>query len=340
MVPPSGTTAERPQNPQKGTLRFNTDIGSLEYFKGDTLGWESINRVSPNLNGGARGLFTIAGSPSANIDMVTIATLGNSTDWADLNTGAIWGGGIGSRVRGVCGGRYNNADNIQYGYFSQQSNFLDFGNLTDGRHQMTALSNNIRGCFIGGTGPAKVDTIDYITISQTGNAVDFGNLLATASFNLAVSSPVRGVIGGGFTPTIVNTIQYITVMTTGNAAEFGDLTSVRAYGGQACNATRGIFAGGQSPNDNNPTNVIDYVTMATTGNSVDFGDLIAPMGNQNTGVVSSPTRGLFANGYDNPVENNVISYITIPTLGNAVDFGDTTSATSGGMAMSNAHGGL
>ena len=47
MVPPSGTTAERPQNPQPGTLRFNTDIGSLEYFKGDVLGWESINRVQP-----------------------------------------------------------------------------------------------------------------------------------------------------------------------------------------------------------------------------------------------------------------------------------------------------
>ena len=57
MVPPSGTTAERPQNPQKGTLRFNTDIGSLEYFKGDTIGWEQIQRTTPNLNGGGRGLF-------------------------------------------------------------------------------------------------------------------------------------------------------------------------------------------------------------------------------------------------------------------------------------------
>ena len=42
MVPPSGSIAERPQNPEPGTLRFNTDIGSLEYFKGDTIGWEQI----------------------------------------------------------------------------------------------------------------------------------------------------------------------------------------------------------------------------------------------------------------------------------------------------------
>ena len=52
MVPPSGTTAQRPSGCAPGTLRFNTDIGSLEYFKGDTLGWESIDRKSPKLGGG------------------------------------------------------------------------------------------------------------------------------------------------------------------------------------------------------------------------------------------------------------------------------------------------
>ena len=49
MVAPSGNTDERPETPQPGTLRFNTDIGSLEYFKGDGLGWVSIERTSPNL---------------------------------------------------------------------------------------------------------------------------------------------------------------------------------------------------------------------------------------------------------------------------------------------------
>ena len=66
MVPPSGTTAQRPSGCAPGTLRFNTDIGSLEYFKGDTLGWESIVRTTPNLGGGtgsntgtgARGIFS------------------------------------------------------------------------------------------------------------------------------------------------------------------------------------------------------------------------------------------------------------------------------------------
>ena len=70
MVPPSGNTAERPTNPQPGTLRFNTDIGSLEYYKGDTIGWESINR-----------------NRSATIDSVEILTTGNAVDFGDLTNG-------------------------------------------------------------------------------------------------------------------------------------------------------------------------------------------------------------------------------------------------------------
>ena len=31
FVPPSGSTAQRPQNPGEGMIRFNTDSGHLEY---------------------------------------------------------------------------------------------------------------------------------------------------------------------------------------------------------------------------------------------------------------------------------------------------------------------
>ena len=58
FVPPVGTTAERPENPQEGDLRFNTDFASLEYFRGNSLGdWQRIEMTSPDLNGGARGVF-------------------------------------------------------------------------------------------------------------------------------------------------------------------------------------------------------------------------------------------------------------------------------------------
>ena len=35
FVPPVGSTLQRPENPQKGELRFNTDTKHLEYYRGD-----------------------------------------------------------------------------------------------------------------------------------------------------------------------------------------------------------------------------------------------------------------------------------------------------------------
>ena len=39
FVPPVGDTAQRPQNPQPGDLRFNTDTASLDSFQGARLQW-------------------------------------------------------------------------------------------------------------------------------------------------------------------------------------------------------------------------------------------------------------------------------------------------------------
>ena len=55
FVPPSGTTAERPEDCEPGTLRFNTDIGSLEIFRGKTIGWEQIQRRDSQYLGGGTG---------------------------------------------------------------------------------------------------------------------------------------------------------------------------------------------------------------------------------------------------------------------------------------------
>ena len=93
MVPPSGTTAQRPTNPQPGTLRFNTDIGSLEYFKGDTIGWEQIVRTSPNLGGGTgsnvglggRAIYGTSVSPYP-MEYITISTLGNANDFVSAGS--------------------------------------------------------------------------------------------------------------------------------------------------------------------------------------------------------------------------------------------------------------
>ena len=53
FVPPSGDTASRPEDCEPGTLRFNTDHGSLEIFRGKTIGWEQIQRRDGQYLGGA-----------------------------------------------------------------------------------------------------------------------------------------------------------------------------------------------------------------------------------------------------------------------------------------------
>ena len=85
FVPPSGDTASRPQSCAPGTLRFNTDIGTLEVFKGDVLGWAQILRresqylgggTGSNTGTGTRGLVNLGYSPGISdaIDFITIQT--------------------------------------------------------------------------------------------------------------------------------------------------------------------------------------------------------------------------------------------------------------------------
>ena len=45
FVPPSGTTLERPDSRAAGTLRVNTDIGSLEVYIGDTVNILSLIHI-------------------------------------------------------------------------------------------------------------------------------------------------------------------------------------------------------------------------------------------------------------------------------------------------------
>ena len=85
FVPPSGTTEERPQSCAPGTIRFNTDIQTLEIYRGDTVGWEQIQR-QPSAIVGTRGLISGSSQPANSnvIQFLTIATVGNASDFGDM----------------------------------------------------------------------------------------------------------------------------------------------------------------------------------------------------------------------------------------------------------------
>ena len=109
FVPPSGTTAERPQSCAAGTLRFNTDIGTLEVYRGDTIGWEQIQRREGQYLGGGTGSNAGTGTRAAfaggytgaspyptgdTIDFITVSTFGNAQDFGDSMSDPRQGAGV------------------------------------------------------------------------------------------------------------------------------------------------------------------------------------------------------------------------------------------------------
>ena len=364
MVPPSGTTQERPQNPQKGTLRFNTDIGSLEFFRGDTIGWEQIQRTSPNLGGltnsaagtGTRALWAggyITGGPCFNnVDAITLETLGNSHDFNNLTASTTGGFTCSDRTRAVyAGGRTGTTpggpqtNEIQYATFSTEQDYVDStGNLGTASSFGCAWSDKTRGVFAGRAAPGYNKTMEYVTVQSLGNSIDYGDLHADIGYGYAFASSTRGFHLGGLktpSPGSNNVIEYFITQSTGNGTDFGDLKYAKYEGGAGSNGTRGIIGGGYGPNY---TSLMEYVTMATTGNSVEFGYLTNLNGNGKYSA-ASPTRFVMGGGYVQGGDSfsTVLEYVQIATTGNASDFGDLSSfgrRANSQNNTSNGHGGL
>ena len=346
FVPPVGNTAQRPENPEKGSLRYNTERGVLEYYRGDTIGWVEIEASHGQLGGGtgsntgtgARGVFFGRATPTIvnDIDFITIPTFGNAQDFGDMSSVAYTYGTSASQTRGfAAGGLTPHGDVIDFITFSSTGNATDTGNLTQSRYVIKGgCSDLTRSVWAGGqdtSSPhAAYDIIDYITSASGGDAVDFGNLTIANTGMSSNSSSTRGIWCGG-AATATNVIQYVTIQTTGNTVDFGDNTYTLNSGSGCSNATRGLLAGGYSPN----VNTINYITMATTGNSTDFGDLL--LARSHFGSCSSQTRAVFASALGN---QDSMDTVEILTTGNAVDFGDLTDGGHNIAGTSNAHGGL
>ena len=349
FVPPVGNTAQRPENPQGGDLRFNTDTKHLEYFRGDTIGWSEVEASHGQLGGGTgsnagtgtRGL-AFGGNPGSSpnlrtqIDYITISTLGNSADFGDCHTAMNQSCAFGNSKRGVgCGGNtasspYGNNDTYMT-IFASLGDATDFYTLTATTKEATAFANEVRGFC---NEPAATQ-IAYVDIESGGNFVDFGVLTATSEQGASYTSSTRGIVH--INQGTSNVINYVTLMTLGDAIDFGDASDGRYGGSGGSSATRGLFAGGWAPN---VVNIIDYVQIATTGNSLDFGDLTDERYGMH-GSCSSKTRMVHMGGHTNPgPQINVMDYNQFATKGNALDFGDFTGVISSTAACSNGHGGL
>ena len=357
-MPPSGTTGERPQSCAAGTLRFNTDIGTIEVYKGDNIGWVQIQRresqylgggTGSNTGTGTRGLMfnaSLVGDGETNlIEFITISTMGAQQDFGDTTVSSRQRGGLGNSTRAMaCAGTTsapNKTDTIDFVTVSSTGNATDFGNFhSSATGSPSGVSNQTRGIFAGGEVPSQTNIICYVTISQTGNTVDFGDLTAARNTISGGGNTTRGIYCGGNPNSKTNIIDFVQISTTGNASDFGDLTVEKrnAAKGQSSNATRHIVYGGQiTPS---VTNSIDLVTIATLGNGIDFGDASTPI--ESSMAMASSTRAVFAGGNENDDTTHTrIDSMEFATRGEVTSFGTLApSAASGGVGISNGHGGL
>ena len=288
------------------------------------------------------------------IEFVTIANLGNGTDFGDLSVKNDAGSsGVNSTTRGIIMGGISFNNRIESVEIATTGNSVDFGDLSTTRGNVAGISSSTRGICAGGRNPTFTDTIEFITIASTGNAQDFGNLIAARSYVSGCSNSIRGAIAGGNAPSIDNVIQFINITSRGDASDFGDLTVARRYLSGISNGHGGIGGGQiQRPSVNYmpgsgraiicggpPSPKIETFNISTLGNTVTFGSLILNAENWGGGC-GNATRTLEADGGADSGYTTQIEAIELASFGNASDFGDSTSARANQGSLSNSTRGV
>ena len=338
---PKGGVEERPEVPVEGTVRFNIDLNTLEFYNG--VEWRQFN-----VNG-ASGRVVIAGGQMASRSPVStspamhyfnINTFGNSTYFGEMVVQRRQTSCCGNSVRSqIWGGQGtpSNLNEIDYFTITSEGNAVDFGNMIGASQTTQALSSSTRGISYG-HGEPESEVIQYTEIMSKGDAIDFGDCALATRSGGTWASPTRGMLAGGASKR--KHIEYITIASKGNGTKFGELTESRRSLSGCSNNVRGLamggYDGGGSPYARYKT--IDYVTIASTGNAIYFGDLTTII--TSNACAASPIRGISAGG-STPTTVNNIDYILIASTGNAEDFGDLSDASWDQAAgITDCHGGL
>jgi len=346
--PPTGGIEDRPEKPVEGTVRFNTDLNTLEFYNG--IDWKSFT-----VNGSSGRCLRLGGSAGAtehasSIEYVNINTKGNGVYFGELTNATDGNSALSSSVRAVNLAGYAEPAStllnvMDYVTIASEGNAIDFGDLQQGARYLHSSTNGTRGLVMGGQQPTYTTMINALNISTLGNAVDTGGEYeGSASLACPVYSPIRMVLVSGWNPggSIADTMHYINITSTGDTTEFGEM-QLRSGSGLS-NNTRGIIGGGWN-GSSRPG--MHYISISSLGQCIEFGDLTIRRSVGTGGNASSHTRGLFIGGAVSPTYYNTIDYVNIQTLGDAIDFGDTTGVDAAGnskiaygAATSDCHGGL
>ena len=340
---PTGNTDSRIHCHTAGSMRFNEDFGTLEFYTGDE--WRTVNSIKDTGNRG-RGVFAggrdSGSSNQTDIQFINIASVGNSRSFGDLATARMWAGGASNAIRGLFSSG-TPTTNMDYITIASEGDGITFGtcNQTGGAG---SLASSTRALFGGGYSNT-VNAIQYVEIMTLGNSVDFGDLRSRTTFEYiaAASSTTRGFFMGSSNAGTTQSadVDVVTIASKGNSVKFATLTQARGQSASFANSTRAVQACGNIGPSASDTDTIDFISMSSGGNAIDFGDAQNSVSQLKTGAASQ-TRGCFAGGTTDGSDTvNTISFIQFSTTGNAQDFGDLSEGRRNGMGgLSDSHGGL
>jgi len=358
---PTGGVEDRPEVPVEGTVRFNRDLNTLEFYNG--VEWRQFTVSGQS----GRGLFCGAYHPglsgtnygSKSIEYINIATQGNSKSFGDLVDAQGLMDAASSSTRMVISAGYNssfgggNVEDIQYVTMASEGNAIDFGNQTNATYGTGACSSSTRALIMGGNrmpasspyddGNDGSNVICYIEIATTGNALDFDDMNQRRGYPASCGDRVRAVILGGYATEIgaggINTMETVNYASKGTGVEFGNLVESGSTKAKS-NSVKAIM-GGTNGGSGTYTNVIQSLSIQSLGNAVYFGDRIAGEGIGN--VCSSQTRLTMAGGRTLAAPSTghkTIDYVEFASEGSSISFGDLGYLAAEAGGSSDSHGGL
>jgi len=350
--PPCGYVDDRPECPVEGTVRFNKDLNTLEFYNG--VDWRQFT-----VNGASTRAVVGGGYDNpvlySDLEYFSISSGGHAVSFGDMSSdgGGRNGGSMSSSTRGVFATGYGPSPGseghnvIDYITIASTGDAINFGDASGKGYTGNGCSSSTRGVFNLGyihPGPNYNNTLDYIEIATIGNALDFGDLTAIGGWNACAASPTRGIFGG-FYPRNNGVIDVIRFASKGNAVEFGTLFA--NYGQGACsNSVRAIFAGGTHYPGPGYHIGIQSIIMASDGTVHDFGETYDSNYTYSSQGVASQTRGCLVAGWTGTggvgpsVEVNTIQEIDFNSGGRATHFGDISKAKAALKGVSDCHGGL
>ena len=124
---------------------------------------------------------------------LTISTLGNTSDFGEINPSAnCHGGNMGSATRGCYTGTMSATNTISYVTIMTLGSSKDFGDMSVARTGWSQSGSTTRG-VIAGAQEGNTNVAEYIQIASTGNAVDFGDLTNTYGYFSACSNGHGGL---------------------------------------------------------------------------------------------------------------------------------------------------